>query len=170
MPKTGLRIKLAVKTWPLLQQVVFLVAMAAIVSRQLDKFGQYTVDVSSSVPLVEDPSEELIAGKEMAREFHTKGHSMHRPKQSLDEEASQLWTNWQVRRARSLGIRRAPTSPHTPRQERAKNMFGKREYKTAERYYGEAIAISPDARLYSNRAACRLAQVCVRHTLTSPAS
>jgi hypothetical protein len=49
-------------------------------------------------------------------------------------------------------------------------MFGKREYKTAERYYGEAIAISPDARLYSNRAACRLAQVCVRHTLTSPAS
>ena len=56
----------------------------------------------------------------------------------------------------------------TSRQERAKGMFGKREYKTAERYYGEAIAMCPDARLYSNRAACRLAQVCVCDSLPNP--
>ena len=57
--------------------------MAAIVSHQLDKFGQYTVDVSSSAPVVEDLSEDLTRGKEIAREWHTTGVSMHRPKQNL---------------------------------------------------------------------------------------
>ena len=122
--------------------------MAAIVSRQLDKFGQYTVDVSSSAPVVEDLSEDLTRGKEIAREWHTTGVSMHRPKQSLDEEATQLWNNWQVGE-RVFSTRRQPTSSHLATG--ARGMFGKREYKTAERYYGEAIAMSRRAALLESR-------------------
>ena len=92
--------------------------MAAIVSRQLDKFGQYTIDVSSSAPLVEDLSDDQTRGKEIAREWHTTGVSMHRPKQSLDEEATQLWNSWQVRRARVLDA--APTNIASPRDRSAR--------------------------------------------------
>ena len=73
--------------------------MAAIVDSQLDKFGQYQINVSSSTPLVEeaDPSKE----KEVPREYHTKGEPVLRTTQSLDEEATLLWQNWQVGRQRS---------------------------------------------------------------------